>query len=181
MTDKKSNDSRRKLLKSIATGSGAVVAVKSLPESWGKPIVDTVLLPAHAQATQSSCSAGSITSTSNETEGVVILFDGESTCSLILTEFNDGGDSGNPDEILLIDNDLIDEDFKEEFDLDGPAYGANWSDDGPDEEGLPAGSYAYTRTRVGGPNDGVAFKLAFTVSFSGDTDMIVSNVLITLA
>ncbi len=29
MTDKKSNDSRRKLLKSIAAGSGAVVAGKS--------------------------------------------------------------------------------------------------------------------------------------------------------
>lgn len=48
MTDKKSNDSRRKLLKSIAASSGAVVAGKSLPESWTKPIVDSVLLPAHA-------------------------------------------------------------------------------------------------------------------------------------
>ncbi len=33
MTDKKSNDSRRKLLKSIAAGSGAVVAGKSLPDA----------------------------------------------------------------------------------------------------------------------------------------------------
>jgi len=49
MTDKKSNDSRRKLLKSIAAGSGAVVAGKSLPESWSKPVVDSVMLPAHAE------------------------------------------------------------------------------------------------------------------------------------
>jgi len=44
-----SDKSRRKLLKSIAAGSGAVVAGKSLPESWTKPIVDSVMLPAHAQ------------------------------------------------------------------------------------------------------------------------------------
>ncbi len=49
MTDKKSNDSRRKLLKSLAAGSGAVVAGKSLPESWSKPIVNSVLLSVHAE------------------------------------------------------------------------------------------------------------------------------------
>ena len=49
MTDKKSNESRRKLLKSIAAGSGAIVAGKSLPEKWSRPVVDSVLLPAHAQ------------------------------------------------------------------------------------------------------------------------------------
>jgi anaerobic selenocysteine-containing dehydrogenase len=41
-------DSRRKLLKSIAAGTGAVVAGKSLPESWSRPVVDSVMLPAHA-------------------------------------------------------------------------------------------------------------------------------------
>ncbi len=51
MTDKKSNDSRRKLLKSIAAGSGAVVAGKSMPESWSKPVIDSVMLPAHAETT----------------------------------------------------------------------------------------------------------------------------------
>ncbi len=53
MTDK--NTSRRKLLKSIAAGSGAVVAGKSLPESWRKPVVDSVVLPAHAE-TSPTCS-----------------------------------------------------------------------------------------------------------------------------
>jgi hypothetical protein len=51
MSDKKSNDSRRKLLKSIAAGSGAVVAGKTLPEAWIKPVVDSVMLPAHAETT----------------------------------------------------------------------------------------------------------------------------------
>ena len=49
MTEKKSNESRRKLLKSIAAGSGAIVAGKSLPESWSRPVVDSVMLPVHAQ------------------------------------------------------------------------------------------------------------------------------------
>jgi hypothetical protein len=47
-----SDKSRRKLLKSIAAGSGAVIAGKSLPESWSKPVVDSVILPAHAQTSQ---------------------------------------------------------------------------------------------------------------------------------
>lgn len=44
-----SNQNRRKLLKSIAAGTGAVVAGKSLPENWTKPVVDSVILPTHAQ------------------------------------------------------------------------------------------------------------------------------------
>ena len=54
MTDKKSSDSRRKLLKSIAAGSGAVAIGQSVPESWKKPVIDAVTLPVHA-ATSPSC------------------------------------------------------------------------------------------------------------------------------
>jgi hypothetical protein len=43
---------RRKLLKSIAIGGGAAALGKTLPEQWSKPVVDSVLVPAHAQATQ---------------------------------------------------------------------------------------------------------------------------------
>ncbi len=50
----KNNDGRRKVLKSIVVGSGAVVTGRSLPESWSKPIVDSVLLPAHAETSQPS-------------------------------------------------------------------------------------------------------------------------------
>ena len=49
MSGNQSKLSRRKLLKSIAAGSGAIVAGKSLPESWSRPVVDSVILPAHAQ------------------------------------------------------------------------------------------------------------------------------------
>jgi hypothetical protein len=49
MTDKKSIESRRKLLKSITAGSGAIVAGTSLPKSWSRPVIGSVVLPAHAQ------------------------------------------------------------------------------------------------------------------------------------
>jgi len=49
MTNK--NNNRRKVLKSIAAGSGAVVAGKSLPESWSKPLVKSLVLPVHAMTT----------------------------------------------------------------------------------------------------------------------------------
>lgn len=53
MSDNKSIESRRKLLKSIAAGSGAIVAGKSLPENWKRPVVNSVMLPAHAQTSPS--------------------------------------------------------------------------------------------------------------------------------
>jgi hypothetical protein len=49
MTDKNSSARRRKLLKTIAAGSGAVIAGKNLPDNWVRPVVDSVTLPAHAQ------------------------------------------------------------------------------------------------------------------------------------
>ena len=54
MANKKSNERRRKLLKSVAAGSGAIIAGKSLPESWARPIVDSVILPAHALTTNTT-------------------------------------------------------------------------------------------------------------------------------
>ncbi len=58
MSKEKTTDSRRKLLKSLAVGSGAVVAGKSLPESWSKPVINSVVLPAHAETTDGSGSSG---------------------------------------------------------------------------------------------------------------------------
>ena len=72
MTDKKSIESRRKLLKSIAAGSGAIVAGKSLPDSWSRPMVDSVVLPAHAMTslTESSGPAGDIQNAKLETDSL---------------------------------------------------------------------------------------------------------------
>jgi hypothetical protein len=46
-----SDQSRRKLLKTIAAGSGAIIAGTILPDKWTKPVVNSIILPAHAQAT----------------------------------------------------------------------------------------------------------------------------------
>ncbi len=48
-------NSRRKLLKSLSVTTGAIVAGKSLPESWVKPVVDSVVLPAHAATSCTPC------------------------------------------------------------------------------------------------------------------------------
>jgi len=50
-----SDKKRRRLLKSIAAGSGAVITGKTLPESWTRPIVDSVALPAHAETSPACC------------------------------------------------------------------------------------------------------------------------------
>lgn len=57
-----SNKSRRKLLKHIAAGSGAIVAGKNLPESWTRPVVESVILPAHA-GTSRCTDSGTVTVT----------------------------------------------------------------------------------------------------------------------
>ena len=49
MANEQANKARRKLLKSIAAGGGVIVAGKSLPDGWTRPVVDSVMLPAHAQ------------------------------------------------------------------------------------------------------------------------------------
>jgi len=41
--------SRRKLLKALAATSGAVVASQILPGQWMKPVIESGVLPAHAQ------------------------------------------------------------------------------------------------------------------------------------
>lgn len=52
----RSKQLRRKVLKTMAAGSGAVIAGKSMPEQWSKPMVDSVLLPVHAQTSALTCS-----------------------------------------------------------------------------------------------------------------------------
>ena len=46
MTYKRSG--RRKLLKSAVAGGGAIFGGMSLPQSWSKPVIKSLVLPAHA-------------------------------------------------------------------------------------------------------------------------------------
>jgi len=54
------NRSRRKALKTIPAGTAAAGAMV-LTNKWSKSVVDTVILPAHAQATNGGAPVGSIT------------------------------------------------------------------------------------------------------------------------
>ncbi len=54
------NQSRRKALKTIATGTAAAGAM-ALTGKWSKPVVDTIILPAHAQATNGAAPVGTTT------------------------------------------------------------------------------------------------------------------------
>lgn len=56
MKSKNSRDtrdaSRRKLIKSLGISSGVVATSALIPKTWTKPIVESVVLPAHAQTSQ---------------------------------------------------------------------------------------------------------------------------------
>lgn len=43
---------RRRLLKSIVAGGGAISATSQLPASWSRSVIESVVLPAHAQTTE---------------------------------------------------------------------------------------------------------------------------------
>ncbi len=158
MTDKKSNDSRRKLLKSIAAGSGALVAGKSLPKSWSKPVINTVLLPAHAETSDAT--------TYSQTQG----FEDHGTR-------NPAGDNSDP---LMLDQTLT-------FSLggltpidDGTVTISNLAgdlDDSPDEvwtimmNGVVLGSTKYSATHCSTAEGSVfdVTKAALLAAISGDS------------
>ena len=41
---------RRRVLKRFLAGGGVVATGKMMPDDWSKPVVESVILPAHAQA-----------------------------------------------------------------------------------------------------------------------------------
>lgn len=63
-----SRNGRRAMLKSMVVGGGAAGAFSGLPTSWKKPMVASVMLPAHAQTSPPS-STGSLSDCSSDTIG----------------------------------------------------------------------------------------------------------------
>ena len=104
-----SDKSRRKLLKSIAAGTGAIAAGKSLPESWTRPVVDSVILPVHARTSMtvpSTGCAGESLTIDQTNVAIAVLFDGVSPASLTtVVAFSDT----NPNYIVLVDLDPDDD------------------------------------------------------------------------
>jgi hypothetical protein len=163
------NESRRKLLKSIAAGSGAIVAGKSLPESWSKPVVDSVMLPAHAQTSPAEppveppapnpfpCIGQSASTPPGSSNAVFINFDGDSICSVSLASSDDSA--------LLVDADTADGDTG---DIQR-GWGNNWVSVAGEEANVPAGQYTRQVTRTGGAavNPGAVYDVTFTFSTVG--------------
>lgn len=55
---------RRRMLKGLAAGGGALATTRLVPESWKRPVVESMVLPAHAQTsptqTGSSCELSTV-------------------------------------------------------------------------------------------------------------------------
>lgn len=194
-SDENRSATRRHVLAILTVGAAMEFNSGWLPGRWTKPVVEAVVLPAHAQTSPNDepdeepdeepeeeliCNAGSLTVDNEVQDGqaqghVAVIYDGDSSCSLIqvITDNADGGSSGDPDEMLLIDADN-DGGQVDNFDLRGPDFGANWGQ-GPDEDDLGEGDYSFDIERVAPPNAGTLFRVEFSVSFSG-FEMTVSNV-----
>lgn len=67
--------SRRQLLKASVAGTGALVAGKSLPDQWSRPLVESVVLPAHAETSLAGVGGGLMLSLENGVSADEFIFD----------------------------------------------------------------------------------------------------------
>lgn len=66
-----SNDiDRRPLLKAIGTGLGAGATLALLPKTWTKPVVEAVVVPAHATSSPSTTTTAAPTTSNPGTTSV---------------------------------------------------------------------------------------------------------------
>ena len=50
-------ETKRKLIKSAILGTGVVGSASAMPSKWTKPVIDSVILPSHAETTDDSGSS----------------------------------------------------------------------------------------------------------------------------
>lgn len=55
MDTQQPDSGRRRILKVITIGGVATTATLLLPSKWAKPVVQSVIVPAHAQASPPEC------------------------------------------------------------------------------------------------------------------------------
>ncbi len=60
------NDTRRNLLRTLTLGGGAFASTR-MPAAWKAPIVEAVILPAHAQATDNTDQLGTAAASDEQT------------------------------------------------------------------------------------------------------------------
>jgi hypothetical protein len=80
MSDERTNEGRRRLLKALAVGGGAIAAAEALPEKWTKPVIDQVEVPLHAQASGPSFVLGFFTPTAGQ-----VVWQGSATVDFVVT------------------------------------------------------------------------------------------------
>lgn len=95
MTDKNSTDNRRKLLKSITVASAAGVVV-----TWQKPIINAVLLPAHAETSTSVCGDSIVANTTYTQSSVYVENTAATNSTMTNGVFDEASSTGTNDESL---------------------------------------------------------------------------------
>ncbi|HSH41848.1 MAG TPA: hypothetical protein VK973_06960 [Arenicellales bacterium] len=168
---------RRRILKQLAAGGGMVAAAKSLPEQWIRPKVDAVLLPAHAQTSQSDTfSCGTAVATSGADEGrvgdadaIVLVFDGES-CSTESVCIQSGNITCGPTDfggnaIAIIDVGGFPGNVNWDMEQAGDT---NWDVSPNLGSNNDSGTFNVTATRLNPPGTGNTFDVEFAISLSED-------------
>ena len=172
---------RRKLLKGMVAGGSGLSALVIVPERWTRPIVNSVILPAHAATSiasvPESCAHETATIEELDEDGlddIFIVYDGEVFCDIKFGDVSEGTET-DPDTVIVIDADPDDAD--DAWDGDDPV-GSNWVKTGQNYNDFdnPNGTY-YTEVQRK-DNSNARFRVSFRVNISGNS-MTVDNVVIT--
>ena len=160
---------KRNLLKSLAAGGSIVTTALVLPEKWISPVVESVLLPAHATATPTKClSCGSATTIQTDSdecedgtdEKIRAVFDPATGCSV---ETQQGGES-TPNTILRTDSDSSCDGTT----WDTESIGSNWDRISQNftegQANNPSGNYYTIVKRIAGGNVGRVFRMDFKMT-----------------
>ena len=87
--NRNSGQARRKTLKAMLAGGGAVAASQAMPSKWGTPIVEATVLPVHAQTTQ--CIVYDRADTNNRYHGCVEICGEDASVNIVIGYANCGG------------------------------------------------------------------------------------------
>ncbi len=171
---KNSEINRRQVLTSSLAGGSIMI----LPVEWSRPLVHSVLLPAHAQLSGTCIPDGSLTTITTPiiddvAPDIAILFDGKRSCGLFAFDQDDNNDPANA--VIIFD---IDTDDGETWDYQGP--GSDWTItelDGIVPGENPDGTYTIEASGFGNQ-----FSITFTIEVAalsgGRFSMTISNVTI---
>jgi hypothetical protein len=173
---------RRKLLKGMVAGGSGVSALVVIPERWTSPIVNSVILPAHAETSilvPESCEHSSTTIDPLVEEGlddILIVYDGATSCDIVTGDVAE--DTQTPPDTVIV----IDADPEDDLLWDGSNdQGSNWTKTGGNFNDFDNsnGTYYIEVQRAG--DSSAKFRVSFRVRIeeNGTVSMTVDNIVIT--